>query len=145
MVFFIGLRRSIRPSHGRYLKESRLDEVEAAESSSIDNVSENVEVEMPQQQRGLRRSIRPVTRSFKDLEKVDGPLNTNVSEDHDTNVETPNFQAIRVQKPKLKTDFRKQLDHLQRASTPSTLIEDFRYRQMLQTFANLSTSLPSSQ
>ena len=83
---------------------------------------------MPQQQRGLRRSIRPVTRSFKVLEKVDGPLNTNVSEDHDTNVETPNFQAIRVQKPKLKTDFRKQLDHLQRASTPSTLIEDFRYR-----------------
>ena len=92
---------------------------------------------MPQQQRGLRRSIRPVTRSFKVSEKVDGPLNTNVSEDHDTNVETPNFQAIRVQKPKLKTDFRKQLDHLQRASTPSTLIEDFRYRQMLQTCIQL--------
>lgn len=112
----IAPRRSIR-SHARYLKES-FDEVEATESS--------VENEMPQ--RGLRRSIRPVTRSVKGMDRGkvdDGPM-TNESEDHDNVNDTPNFQAVRVQKPNLKTDFRKQLDHLQRAPTPSVMIEDFR-------------------
>ena len=111
----IAPRRSIRP-RAKALKESFNEVVE----SSVEDVSENVENEQPRT--GLRRSVRPPAIRVPVVENDNDPIN-----DSDVDIDaTPQFQAVRVQKPTLKTAFRQQIDHLQRAPTPSIEIVDFR-------------------